>query len=236
MYKGKKILAVIPARGRNDEISHMNMRILGKKPLLYYTFRAAKNNKYIDELIVSTEDKHIANYAKEQGIKVPYLRDEKLSKDNVDMSDILRESINYYKNQNEDFDYILALYPNSPFKTAELIDEFIEKIEKSDYDVIIPVYGNKGFFWQEKNDRFELIIDKERHSRKDTITKYEERGGIYAYREDSLTNKRDEDFKIGFNELDYHHSRMINTLYDLYLLDRLIKLPSKLLKDMQMFK
>lgn len=235
MYKGKKILAVIPARGRNDEIHHMNMRILGGKHLIYYTFKAAKNNDYIDELVVSTEDKSIADYAKKEGIKVPYLRDEKLA-DNVDMQDILKEAVNYYKNQGMEFDYILALYPNAPFKTSELIDEFIEKADNSDYDVIIPVYGNKGFFWKEKKDQFELILDKEQHSRKDSEKKYEERGGIYVYKNDSLLNKKKKDFKIGINELDYHHSRMVNTIYDLYTLDRVIKLPTKLLKDMQMFK
>ena len=236
MYKDKKILAVIPARGHNDEIQHMNIRNLGGKPLIYYTFNAARKNKYIDELIVSTEDKSIADYAKEEGINVPYLRDKKLSEDNVDMTDILREAVTFYKNKGKKFDFIVALYPNAPFKTANLISKFIEKINKTDYDVIIPVYTNQGFFWQEKNGKLELILDKEYHSRKDSIKKYEERGGIYVFRNDSLLNKKDIDFNIGFNELDYHHSRMVNTIYDLYLLDRVIKLPPKLLKEMQDFK
>ena len=236
MYNGKKILAVIPARGRNDEIHHMNMRILGGKHLIYYTFKAAKKNEHIDEIIVSTEDRSIADYAKKEGIKVPYLRDEKLSEGNIDMPDILREAVNYYKKQGEEFDYVLALYPNAPFKTSKLISEFIEKIEGTNYDVIIPVYANQGFFWQKKDGRFELIVDKEQHSRRDSEKKYEERGGVYVYKNESLIKKNKEKFKIGINELDYHHSRMVNTIYDLYLLDRVIKLPARLLKDMQMFK
>jgi len=235
MYKNKKILAVIPARGRNDEIENMNMRIFGGKSLIYYTLQTAKNNSNIDEFIVSTEDKNIAEYAKKERVKVPYLRDKKLV-DNVDMIDILNETVNYYEKQGKIFDYIMALYPNAPFKTPELLTLFMNKICENDYDVVIPVYGNKGFFWIKKNDKYVLLVDKKRHFRKDTKKKYEERGGIYIYKIKSLKNKKPDEMKMGVIELDFHHSRMINTLYDLYLLDRLIKLPEKLLKDMLKFE
>lgn len=235
MYKNKRILAVIPARGRNDEIENMNMRLFGEYPLIYYTIQVAKNNKNIDELIVSTEDKNIAEYAKKEGVKVPYLRSKELV-DNVFMTDILNETVSFYEDKRETFDYIMALYPNAPFKTSEILNSFIKKINDQNYDVVIPVYGNKGFFLIKKGDKFSLLIDKERRFRKDTEKKYEERGGIYIYKTESLKNKKADEMKMGAIELDFHHSRMINTLYDLYLLDRLIKLPEKLLKDMQKFE
>jgi len=235
MYKNKRILAVIPARGRNDEIENMNMRMFGEYPLIYYTIQVAKNNKNIDEFIVSTEDKNIAEYAKKEGVKVPYLRSKELV-DNVFMTDILNETVSFYEAKGETFDYIMALYPNAPFKTNEIINSFIKKIYDHNYDVIIPVYGNKGFFLIKKDGKYSLLIDKERNFRKYTEKKYEERGGIYIYNKESLINLKPNEMNMGVIELDFHHSRMINTLYDLYLLDRLIKLPEKLLKDMIKFE
>jgi len=234
MYNNKSILAVIPARGHHDTIEQLNMRELGGKPLIYYTFRAALLNKFIDKIIVSTEDKAIASYASKEGIE-PFIRDPNLTKDNVDMIDVLKNVVNYYEKKCQTFDFIMTLYPNAPFKTPDLLTGFIEKITYSEYDFIIPVYGNKGFFWHKKNSEYTLVLDKERHSRKDTITKYEECGGIYIYRKECLS-KENNKMKIGVYELDYHHSRMVNSIYDLYVLERLIRLPDKLLKDMQMFK
>jgi CMP-N,N'-diacetyllegionaminic acid synthase len=234
MFNNKRILAVIPARGHHDTIEQLNMRELGGKPLIYYTFKAALQNKLIDKIIVSTEDNLIADYAKKEGIE-PFIRDPSLTKENIDMIDILKNVVTHYQQNGETFDFIITLYPNAPFKTPELLTAFIEKISKTDDDVIIPVYGNKEFFWNKKNGQYVLILDKERHSRKDATTKYEERGGIYIYRKESL-NKPTNNMKIGVHELDYHHSRMVNSIYDLYVLERLIRLPDKLLRDMQLFK
>lgn len=234
MYNNKRVLAVIPARGHHDTIERLNMRELGGKPLIYYTFKAALQNKYIDKIIVSTEDELIAAYARNEGVE-PFIRDQSLTKDNVDMVDILKNVVNYYEMKGETFDFVMTLYPNAPFKTSDLLTSFIEKITNTDYDLIIPVYGNKEFFWSEKGGQYVLLLDKERHSRKDAVTKYEESGGIYIYRKEYL-NKPNNNMKIGVYELDYHHSRMVNSIYDLYVLERLIRLPDKLLKDMQMFK
>ncbi|EKP5905683.1 acylneuraminate cytidylyltransferase family protein, partial [Campylobacter upsaliensis] len=59
-------LALIPARGGSKGIKKKNLTLLQGKPLLYYTINAAKNSKYIDKIVLSSDCDEILNYGKSQ--------------------------------------------------------------------------------------------------------------------------------------------------------------------------
>ena len=71
MYKGKRILAIIPARGGSKGLPGKNIRPLLGKPLIGWTVEAAKNSKYIDDVFVSTDSREIADVAEQFGMNVP---------------------------------------------------------------------------------------------------------------------------------------------------------------------
>ena len=56
MYKGKKILAVIPARGGSKGVQLKNIINVGGRPLIHYSIQCAKGSKYIDRTVISTDD------------------------------------------------------------------------------------------------------------------------------------------------------------------------------------
>ncbi len=60
----QKILAIIPARGGSKGIPRKNIRLLAGKPLIAYSIETALKSKYIDKVVVSTEDEEIAEVAK----------------------------------------------------------------------------------------------------------------------------------------------------------------------------
>ncbi|MEA4848929.1 MAG: hypothetical protein VB106_16980 [Clostridiaceae bacterium] len=68
------MLAIIPARGGSKGIPRKNIRPLAGKPLIYYTIKAAQGSKFINRIIVSTDDSEIADIAKSLGAEVPFLR------------------------------------------------------------------------------------------------------------------------------------------------------------------
>ena len=52
MYKQKRILAIILARGGSNGIPKKNIIDLLGKPLLYYSVKSAKESKYIDKVSI----------------------------------------------------------------------------------------------------------------------------------------------------------------------------------------
>ena len=64
-----KILVVIPARGGSKGIPRKNIRVLGGKPLLFYSINSALNSNYDLDVFVSSEDDEIINIAKKFGAK-----------------------------------------------------------------------------------------------------------------------------------------------------------------------
>ena len=65
MINDKKVLAIIPARGGSKGVPRKNIRHLAGKPLIAWTIEEAKKSKYIDRLILSSEDNEIIEVAKD---------------------------------------------------------------------------------------------------------------------------------------------------------------------------
>jgi len=67
MYKGKNILGLIPARGGSKGLPRKNIKPLLGKPLIAWTIEQALASKYLDRVVVSTDDEEIAEVSKKYG-------------------------------------------------------------------------------------------------------------------------------------------------------------------------
>ena len=72
MYIQNKILAVIGARGESKGLRDKNILPCGDMPLIYWSIQAAKNSRYVDFVLVSTESVKIAEVAISFGAEVPF--------------------------------------------------------------------------------------------------------------------------------------------------------------------
>tara|TARA_Y100001958_G_C21072302_1_gene431394 strand:+ start:9 stop:716 length:708 start_codon:yes stop_codon:yes gene_type:complete len=132
MYKKNKILSIITARGGSKGLPGKNViKILGK-PLISWTINHALNSKYIDRLIVSTDDKKIANVSKKYGADVPFMRPSHLAEDESSSIDVVLHAIDWLENNNEFYDYIILLEPTSPLRETSDIDNSLEKLINTD--------------------------------------------------------------------------------------------------------
>ena len=61
MIKGKKLIAIIPARKNSKGIKNKNLFKIGKHSLLERAILIAKKSKFIDEVLVSTDCKKMFN-------------------------------------------------------------------------------------------------------------------------------------------------------------------------------
>lgn len=126
MFKNKRILALIPARGGSKRIPEKNTLPLAGKPLIAWTIEAAKKSKYLDRIIVSTDDKKIKKISEEYGVDVPFIRPNDLATDEAGSVDVIKHAISAI---GEKYTYIVLLQPTSPLRTVEDIDNAIEMLD-----------------------------------------------------------------------------------------------------------
>ena len=79
MYRGKRILAVVPARGGSKGVPRKNLLTVNGSPIVCMAGLCAKKVKEIDCVIISTDSDEIAEVAKSCGIEAPFRRPKSLS-------------------------------------------------------------------------------------------------------------------------------------------------------------
>jgi CMP-N,N'-diacetyllegionaminic acid synthase len=119
MFEGKTILAIVPARGGSKGVPRKNIRLLAGKPLIAWTIDEAKKSRYIDRLILSSEDDEIIEVAREFGCEIPFKRPDELAQDDTPGIESVIHAINTLE---EKYDFVVLLQPTSPLRTVEDID------------------------------------------------------------------------------------------------------------------
>jgi len=138
MIRDKKILAVIPARGGSKRLPRKNIKKFRGKALITWTIETALKSKYLDRVIVSTEDKKIAQLSKRYGAEV-IKRPKSLSTDRARVEDAVFHTLSVLKKQNYEPDVVVLLQPTSPLRTRKDIDEAIAKFLKNECNSLISV-------------------------------------------------------------------------------------------------
>ena len=127
MYKNKKILAVITARGGSKSIPKKNIKKLAGKPLIAYTIEAAKKSRFLTRTIVSTDYENIAEVSRRYNADVPFLRPQKYAQDKSTSMEVVQHALSWLQeNKNEKYDYLMILQPTSPLRISEDIDACIK--------------------------------------------------------------------------------------------------------------
>ena len=120
MINGNTVLGVIPARGGSKRFPGKNIAPFRGLPLIEWSILAAKGSKYIDTLVVSTDDFNIPAIACSWGCQL-LLRPAYLATDTATSEDVLRHALTFYP-----ADIVVLLQPTSPLRTTEDIDTCIE--------------------------------------------------------------------------------------------------------------
>ena len=134
------MLAIIPARGGSKGLPGKNIKDLNGKPLIVYTIEAALKSKKITKIIISTDDKEIADICKEY-VDIPFMRPKELAQDNsliVDTYIYTVDKVNEIFNTN--YDSVIALLPTCPFRTAQDIDNAVDIFNEKKADSVISFY------------------------------------------------------------------------------------------------
>ncbi len=132
-------LAIIPARGGSKRIPGKNIKDFLGKPIIAFSIEAALKSGLFEEVMVSTDDKEIAEIATKYGAKVPFMRSEKNADDFATTVDVLLEVIEKYQEKGKTFDNIACIYPSAPFTTSNKLNEAFTLLVSKKLDAVFPV-------------------------------------------------------------------------------------------------
>jgi CMP-N,N'-diacetyllegionaminic acid synthase len=135
MLNGKRVIAVIPARGGSKSVPGKNIRALGGKPLLAWSIEVARQVSEIDRVIVSTDDAEIASVGRAHGAEV-YARPPHLATDQSLVIDALKDLIKTLQAEHETPEWIILLEPTCPLRAADDVRSCLNLVAEGAYDSV----------------------------------------------------------------------------------------------------
>ncbi len=133
-------LGLVPARGGSKGLPGKNIRLLNGQPLIAYSIKALKKSRFVDRVVITTDDQKIAEIAKRYGAEAPFLRPAELAEDGTPMPPVIFHALEWLeKNENYCPEYVFMVQPTSPFVLTEQIDALFKLIrdKKADSGITI---------------------------------------------------------------------------------------------------
>ena len=223
----KKVLAIIPAREGSKRIKKKNLLLLAGKPLIYYTIMAAKQSKYIDDWLVSSDSNEIIKVSKLLDAPVYFKRPKSLSGDRIRNSEVMIHAVKFMEKKNNcKYDFIFLLQPTSPFRKKNDIDKAIKLLANSKLDSIASVRG--PYFKKDPNlkkiDKKGNLVDYKKVIKENFEPFYIYNASIYGIKRKSLLrNKKFVTKKQIPFLMDETHSVDINDEHDILIANALMQ-------------
>lgn len=123
-------IAVIPARGGSKRIPRKNIKDFCGKPMIAWSIETAINSACFDKIIVSTDDKEIAEIAEKYGAEIPFIRPNELADDYIGTDSVVCHAIKWLKNNNISPSVVCCIYATAPFiQEIDLQKAYLKLIE-----------------------------------------------------------------------------------------------------------
>lgn len=137
MIGGRRVLAVVPARGGSKGIPLKNLRTVGGRPLVAIAGDIACAVPEIDRRVVSTDHPEIARVASEAGLDAPFTRPEPLSGDRIGDWDVLQHALlEMEAADGVRYDIVVMLQPTSPLRRAGDVSGVIRMLVEGNFDAV----------------------------------------------------------------------------------------------------
>jgi len=234
MIKNKKVIAIIPARGGSKGVPRKNIKPLNGRPLISYAISASLKSKFIDRVIVSTDDKEIADVAKKYKAEIPFIRPAELAQDTSPVILAMQHVVKYLEEE-EDYkpDLVILLQATTPLVLASDIDSAIEMILESDTNTCVSVCEIVErpewmyVFEDGKTRKLKpfLVEDHKTDNRQEMPKVYRLNGAIYVTKKDTIMKegKITDRKKLSAIIMPQERSVDINEPVDFYILEAIIK-------------
>jgi CMP-N,N'-diacetyllegionaminic acid synthase len=131
-------LFIIPARGGSKGIPCKNIKLLGTKPLIYYSIDYARNFASDENICVTSDNDVIINKVEQYGLKVPFKRPDELATDTAGTYEVILHAINYYESVGKFFSKVILLQPTSPIREIKHLSDALS-LYNDDLEMVVSV-------------------------------------------------------------------------------------------------
>ena len=149
-------IAFVFARGGSKGLPRKNLLELGGKPLIAWSIESALSLSSIRRVVVSTDDREIAEVSRSYGAEVPFIRPDYLAQDNSPEWDSWIHALEYIKAEEGRLpDSMISLPATSPLRSHEDVQKCIDLFYRRSADIVITVTDSH------RNPYFNMVTCKE---------------------------------------------------------------------------
>jgi len=146
------VIALIPARGGSKGILRKNLQPVGGTPLVLRALETALGAQRVARVLLSTDDDEISDICAATDAEI-VRRPDALATDEATAMQVIRHALAYADETGPRADALVLLEPTSPFRTPDIIDACIEKLEDGETRTALSVTQ------LERNPRYIFNVD-----------------------------------------------------------------------------
>jgi N-acylneuraminate cytidylyltransferase len=181
----QSIIAIIPARGGSKGIPRKNILPIAGKPLIAWSIEAARTSRYVERVVVSTDDGEIASISEEHGAQIVW-RPPGISGDTSSSESALLHTLDRLKHdEGHEPELVLFLQATSPLRRSDDIDSAIETFNEQHADSLFSGCYADRFTWTlTRNSPEPNNYDPAHRPRRQEVGRktVEENGSIYLFK------------------------------------------------------
>ena len=185
-----RVLFLMKARGGSKGVPGKNLREIAGLSLVGFKTIGARQSKYCERVILSTDSPEIQENGRRYGAEVPFTRPAALSTDTATSVDVVLHAMDWLEaHTSERYDAIMLLEPTTPFTRPSDYDNAIELMRERGANVVVgvrPVEVNSVFVGPlDERGRITSIVDKmlaqPAERRQDVAQEYTMNGALYLF-------------------------------------------------------
>ncbi len=129
-------VAVIPARGGSKRIPRKNIQMFAGKPMIAHSIEVALRSRLFERVIVSTDDREIADVAIQYGAEVPFMRPDTLSDDHTGTIEVIAHAVDWLHKQSYFPSGVCCIYATAPCLQIEDLQAASDVFENGSWQYV----------------------------------------------------------------------------------------------------
>lgn len=186
----ESLAALVPIKAHSERIPDKNIKNFNGQPLFHWILNTLQTTSVVDEIVVNTSSKRVAQEAREQFEATVIDRPEHLCGDGVSMNKIILHDVKHVNH-----DQFLQTHCTNPLLRPETVKKAVKQFRQADCDSLFSVTPLQTRLWGQNCEPVNHKRDQLQRTQ-DLPPLYEENSNIYLFTQSSVERREN---RIGNN-------------------------------------